>query len=126
MPSAAGDTGEDAPAEVGRGGRRLAADEGEHDGEEHPHELRDEDHAEQRRPPREQAATEVPATPGDGREQAEDDRRRPGVTEPVQAERPLVAAASAAGGRLASAVSPEPASSAVGPSRTTTASAASS
>ena len=112
-------------------GAGLAAQQAQSESQRHADQLRDKDDTEQGGPAGQQAAAEVARSPGDRRQETEDDRRVRRAAE-VDQVRPLGAgtAAGAGAGATASATSGvpsiAPSSTLVGPSSTTTASAASS
>ncbi len=110
-----------AQEQVVAGRERLGADDGDAQGQAHADQLREHDHAEHRRPPAGQAATEVPGAPGQRGGQPEQDGRGAGGDGLDQAA-PSMAAPSG----VVSAGSGTPSSTAVGPGSSTTASAAAS
>ena len=112
-PDPAADRGQDAPDHVRGLHAGLADGDGDDGRDGHAHDLRDEDDPEDRRPPREQSAPEVAAAPDDRGEEPEDDGQRLRRADLVQAGAPAGSASTSG-------------STAVGPSSTTTASAASS
>ena len=142
-PDPADEPGEDAPDEVGRRRGGLRTDDGKDERERHPDQLREQDDAEQRGPTGQQPSTEVAPAPGERRDQAEDDGRGLGRGELVQGRGPGPATSAGGGAAAPGAATPAgagapwplvgsasageaPLSTLVGPSRTTTESAASS
>ncbi len=124
-PDPADEAGEQPPHDVLGRWRRLAGDDRQPAGQDHPHQLRNEHYAKQRGTAGQEAAPEVGEPPGRGGEQAQQDRRRLRRTEIDQAVASDSIRTDASAPPLPSRV-PAPASTAVGPSRTTTASAAAS
>ena len=108
-------------------GSRFGSDDGDDQGHRHPDELGEQDDAQKRRPTRQETATEVAGSPRDRRHETEDDRRRLGREDVAQVLRlePARAAPPAGVGCRAVGAGP-PISRAVGPTSSTTRSAASS
>ena len=105
-PDAAGDPGRDTQKEIGAGRDRLGPDDRQAQGDGHPDELRDQHDPEDRATSGQQAATEITRSPGDRRDKTEDDRRRLGREDLVQAFRPDPAAVAARRGAAAAARDP--------------------